>query len=97
MKLTAKFRLKNKVPFSIETLSGKQFRCGVCGEIFFKRDKLEKHLLTEKGKHIDKLKFPETHQNIAVTVIYVQNIRDITNPKYPRLTKGDKLLRFEKE
>ena len=97
MKLSAKFRLKNKLPFSIETLSGKQFRCGICGEIFFKRDKLEKHLLTEKGKPFDKLKFPELYRNIAVTVIYTQDIRDITNPKYPRLTKGDKLLRFKKE
>lgn len=91
-KLTAKFRIKDKVPFSIETLSGKIFRCGLCGIIFFSRDELEHHLPTEKGNIKENLKFPELDRNISINVIYTQDIRDLTNPKYPRLTKGDKLL-----
>lgn len=91
-KLTAKFRIKDKVPFSIETFSGKIFRCGVCGTIFFSRDELEKHLPNEKNNIFRDLKFPELDKNITISVIYTQDIRDLTNPKYPRLQKGDKLL-----
>lgn len=92
-KLTAKFREKNKVPFSIETFSGRIFRCGVCGNIFFSRDELDKHLIREKNTTYDQLKFPELDKNLTISVIYSQDIRDLTNPKYPRLQKGDKLLK----
>lgn len=92
-KLTAKFREKNKIPFSIETFSGRIFRCGVCGNIFFSRDELDKHLTREKNTTSDQLKFPELDKNLTINVIYSQDIRDLTNPKYPRLQKGDKLLK----
>lgn len=91
-KLTAKFREKNKVPFSIETFSGKIFRCGVCGTIFFSRDELESHLPSEKNKIYDQPKFPDLDRNLTISVIYSQDIRDLTNPKYPRLKRGDNLL-----
>lgn len=91
-KLTAKFRLKDKVPFSIETFSGKIFRCGVCGTIFFSREELDKHLPSERNKIYDQTKFPELDKNITISVIYTQDIRDLTNTKYPRLQRGDKLL-----
>lgn len=96
LKLTAKFRMKNQVPFSVETLSGKQFRCGVCGKVFYSREEIEKHLPSEKGKNYDNLSFPELDKNIELKVIYTQNIRDITNPKYPKLQKGDSLLKINK-
>jgi Zn-finger nucleic acid-binding protein len=92
LKLTAKFRMKDKVPFSIETLSGKQFRCGVCRGVYFSLEELEKHLRTEKNKDYDTLQFPEVDKNISINVIYTQDIRDLTNPKYPKLQKGDKLF-----
>ncbi|MGQ9643804.1 MAG: TFIIB-type zinc ribbon-containing protein [Ignavibacterium sp.] len=92
-KLTAKFRIKDKVPFSIETFSGKIFRCGVCGTIFFSRNELERHLPFEKNKIYDDLKFPEIDKNLTISVIYSHDIRDLTNPKYPKLQKGDKLLK----
>lgn len=91
-KLIAKFRMKEKIPFSIETLSGKIFRCGICGRIFFSRDDLDKHLHAEKNKDFDSLQFPELDKNISINVIYTQDLRDLTNPKYPRLHKGDKLF-----
>lgn len=91
-KLIAKFRIKDKVPFSIETFSGKIFRCGVCGKIFFSRDELERHIPLEKNKEYDMLKFPELDKNLTISVIYSQDIRDLTNPKFPRLQKGDQLL-----
>ncbi len=92
-KLTAKFRLKEKVPFSIETFSGKIFRCGVCGKIFFSREELDKHLPGERNKNYDELQFPELNRNLVISVVYTQDIRDLTNPKYPRLQKGDKMFK----
>lgn len=96
-KLTAKFREKNKVPFSIETFSGKIFRCGVCGKIYFSRDELENHLPSEKNKVYNKLQFPELNKNLTISVVYSQDIRDLTNPKYPRLKKGDKSIQIIKK
>ena len=92
LKMTVKFRVKNKIPFSIENLSGTQFRCGLCGKIFFSRDEIDAHLSSEKLTNYDKLQFPELDKNISVRVIYTQDIRDLTNPKYPKLKKGDKLF-----
>ena len=92
-KLTAKFRVKNNVPFSIETFSGKIFRCGVCGKIFFSREELDSHLPSEKNKDCKELQFPDLDRNIAINIIYTQDIRDLANPKYPRLQKGDKLFK----
>ena len=96
LKMKVKFRLKNKVPFSIENLSGTQFRCGVCGKIFFSRDEMDKHLMTEKFNENDELQFPELDKNLDVRVIYTQDIRDLTNPKYPKLKSGDMLLKTKK-
>lgn len=92
-KLTAKFRMKENVPFSIETLKGQIFRCGACGKIFFSREEIDKHLITEKNGIIDHLQFPELDKNISISVIYTQDIRDLTNSNYPKLQKGDKLLK----
>ena len=96
MKLNIKFRVKESVPFSIETLSGRQFRCGVCGKLFFDRDELDIHLKNETYDEGENLAFPELDRNISVMVLYTQDIRDRTNTKYPRLHKGDKLLNVEK-
>lgn len=94
-KLTAKLRVKNKVPFAIETLTGQQFRCGVCGNIYYHREELDKHLEHEQGNQFKKPHFPELDRNINVSVIYTQDIRDLTNPKYPRLVRGDQLLKLD--
>ena len=92
LKITVKFRLKNKIPFSIENLSGTQFRCGVCGKIYFSRDDIDRHLLKEKLNENDELQFPELNRNLDVRVIYTQDLRDLTNPRYPRLKRGDNIF-----
>ena len=94
-KLTVKLRIKNGVPFAIEKLTGTQFRCGVCGKVFWDRSELDRHLDKEKGFKADnkKLYFPEFDRNISLNAIYSGDLRDLTNPKYPRLVKGDKLFK----
>ncbi|NOX18919.1 MAG: C2H2-type zinc finger protein [Chlorobi bacterium] len=89
MRLNVKFRSRNGIPFSIERLSGTQFRCGVCGKIFFNRTDLEKHLKNESYAKKTKPAFPELNENISVGVLYSQDNRDRTNSKYSRLHNGD--------
>ncbi len=92
MKLNVKFRRKGGIPFSIENLSGRQFRCGVCGKLFFNRDELDIHLLKESYKDGAGFAFPPLDKNISVKVLYTQDVRDRTNIKYPKLHKDDKIL-----
>lgn len=96
-KIKVKLRTKNGIPFAIETLSGVQFRCGICGQVFLERSELEKHL---SSKDVSKLnesnfKFPEFNMNVLVKVIYTQDIKDVTNPDYPKLRKGEKFLKIK--
>jgi hypothetical protein len=95
-KLTAKLRTKNNIPFAIETLTGFQFRCGVCGKVFGKREELDKHLENENNIDFRNVQFPQINRNTKVSVIYTHDLRDLTNSKYPRLTKGDKLFQPNK-
>ncbi len=95
LKLTAKFRTKDGVPFAIETLSGRQYRCGICGKIFFDRKELELHLKNENPN--GNFNFPELNKNISINVIYTQDVRDLTNPKHPKLYKGESLLKLKDE
>ena len=96
LKITVKFRMKNKIPFSIENLSGTQFRCGVCGKVYFSREEIDRHLLNEMNVENAVLQFPELDKNLDIRVIYTQDLRDLTNPKYPKLKKGDNLLKTKK-
>ena len=95
MKLSVRFRKKDDVPFSIEQLSGTQYRCGVCGEVFLSRPELEKHLKREKSVPGNRLKFPRLNENIDVRVLYTQDLHDRTNPEHPRLKKGDQLFQVK--
>jgi len=64
--------------------------------VFWHREELDYHLIHESSGDSKNLQFPELDRNIAVRVIYTQDIRDLTNPKYPRLVKGDKLFTTKK-
>jgi len=96
MKITAKFRIKDGKPFSIETLSGHQFRCGICGKIFFNRSDMEKHLEQETHE-VEKLKFPKLNKNITVSVLYTADVKDITNPMHSKVKAGESILNLNRE
>jgi hypothetical protein len=74
MKLLAKFYEKDGVPFSIEKPTGMQYRCGVCGQVFFHKNEIEKHLKIEKNNTPFKsLKFPKFFEKISVNLYYFQD------------------------
>jgi len=94
MKLSVKFRTKGYVPFAIEKLNGIQYRCGVCGEVFFSRSHLDKHLRREKKVSSNKLKFPDLNKVVSVRVLYTQDLNDCINPEYPKLKRGDQIFQI---
>jgi hypothetical protein len=79
MILSAKFRVKDGVPYSIEKPTGTQFRCGACGEVFYHRKELDKHMKIEKKNiPIKEIKFPGINQRITVNLYYYQNTKEET-------------------
>jgi len=79
MKLSAKFREKDGVPYSIEKPTGTQFRCGVCGGVFYHKNELDKHLKYEKKNlPLKNLKFPRTNEKITVNLYYFQDTKEST-------------------
>ena len=89
MKLSVRFREKFGTPFSIEKLSGTQFRCGICGRIFYDRKELDVHLRNEAKRNDGKAVFPPLNKNVSVTVVYSLDVNEAVNPNRPRLNKGD--------
>ena len=95
-KMTVKFRKKNNVPYSIGKLSGTQFRCGNCGKVFFTRNEIDIHLNSEKPSGNRQRAFPELNKNLDLRVIYTQDIRDLTNPKFLKLKKGEEFFNYNR-
>ncbi|VAX27143.1 hypothetical protein MNBD_IGNAVI01-2302 [hydrothermal vent metagenome] len=95
MKASVRFRLKDNKPYSIEKISGYQFRCGICGKIFFTRNNLYKHLENEADMIPKKLKFPELNKNISVSLLYSADVKDLSNPKYVKVKLGEKFLKIK--
>jgi len=88
MKLSAKFRERDGIPFAIEKPTGTQFRCGVCGKVFYHRNELEKHLKIEKKNlPINKLNFPKFNEKIEVNLYYYQDTREATLINFEKFKK----------
>lgn len=94
-KIHARFRTRHGVPFAIEQLSGKQFRCRHCNEVFFTEKELDRHIRTVvslEGKRATKVasSSPQLSTNIDVRVLYTYDILDWTKRQWLKLKKGDK-------
>jgi len=93
-KLSVKFRKRNGIPYSIERLSGIQFRCRRCNGIFRTHAELDRHLeeeLRDDPRHANKVSSscPNLGDNTTVTVLYAIDIGDKMKKKYLHLKKGD--------
>jgi hypothetical protein len=77
-KVKVKFRKRNNVPFAIEKLTGVQYRCRVCNEIFLEKDELDKHLEIEyqRGAKDVSSNVPEVNSNLFVKVLYTLDLTD---------------------
>ena len=91
--IKAKFRKRNGVPYSIERLTGTQFRCRMCNTVFLKENDLNRHLLIESrsssSRKIDK-SAPKLHEMVNCRIYYGEDYLDaLKSVKLLWLKSGD--------
>jgi len=83
--LKVKFRKRNGVPFAVERLSGVQYRCRACNELFLEKEALERHLESKIENHrLNKLsaEAPQLNMNLMIKVIYIEDLLDSLKKEY---------------
>ena len=83
--LKVKFRKRNGVPFAVERLSGVQYRCRACNELFLEKEALERHLDAKIESHGFRKSSPEAphlNMNLMIRVIYVEDLLDSLKKEY---------------
>ncbi len=93
-KIHAKYRKRHGVPYAIEQLSGRQFRCRHCNEIFFSEKELDQHITSTKNAEGTSSRrvspaAPVLSSSILVNVLYTYDILDKMKRKWLRLKEGD--------
>jgi len=93
-KIHAKFRKRHGIPYAIEQLSGRQFRCRHCNKVFLREREIEAHLkgLTksdERGKTKVSSNVPDLSTTIEVRVLYTYDIVDKMKRQWLKLKSGD--------
>ena len=83
--LKVKFRKRKGVPFAVERLSGVQYRCRACNQLFLEKKDLDAHLEAKIenhrfGKSSDEA--PEIGRNLTVKVIYILDLLDSLKKEY---------------
>ena len=88
MKLSAKFRERDGIPFAIKKPTSTQYRYGDYDKVFYHRNELEKHLKIEKKNlPIKKLNFPKFNEKIEVNLYYYQDTREATLLNFEKFKK----------
>jgi uncharacterized C2H2 Zn-finger protein len=90
----AKFRRRWGVPYAIEQLSGRQFRCRHCDTVFFREKDLDahiEHVLESKDKSKSRVspEAPELSTTTDVHVLYTYEISDRLKRQWLKLKRGD--------
>lgn len=93
-RIHARFRKRRGVPYAIEQLSGRQFRCRHCNEVFIYEKDLEQHVRLvlkqeEGGKARVSPKTPVLSSNTEVRVLYTYDIMDKMKRQWLKLRSGD--------
>ena len=93
-KIHAKFRKRHGVPYAIEQLSGRQFRCRHCNKVFLREKEIEAHLRLvvtsdERGKAKVSPNAPDLSSTIEVRVLYAYDIVDKMKRQWLKLKSGD--------
>lgn len=83
--LKVKFRKRNGVPFAVERLSGVQYRCRACNELFLEKEALEIHLDAKIESHRfsrPSTEAPQLNMNLMIKVIYIEDLLDSLKKEY---------------
>ena len=90
----AKFRKRRGVPYAIEQLSGRQYRCRHCNTVFFREKDLDTHIervleSKDKGKSRVSPETPELSTTTDVHVLYTYEISDRMKRQWLKLKRWD--------
>ena len=92
--IKAKFRVRKGVPFAVERLTGVQYRCRKCNQVFINKNDFEKHLIKEintANKSYVNQKCPKIHDVILTNVYYNEDVHDALSSVNVKVFKsGDK-------
>jgi len=93
-KIHARFRRRHGVPYAIEQLSGKQFRCRHCNEVFFTEKELQHHISAlGKSREVSNYRVspasPALSSSIPLTILYTYDILDKMKRKWLKLKPGE--------
>lgn len=83
--LKVKFRKRKGIPFAVERLSGVQYRCRACNELFLERKDLERHLEAKMENHRfgkPSGEAPQLNANLMIKVIYIEDLLDSLKKEY---------------
>ncbi len=81
-KIKAKYREMFGQQYAIEQLSGKQYRCRHCNEVFYGEHELINHIKRTNCDKAKKMSVPEENMSVNVTVIYTTDFKDELKRKY---------------
>jgi hypothetical protein len=93
-RIHAKFRKRYGVPYAIEQLSGKQFRCRHCNEVYFSERELQQHIsnVVESGGKSNRrpsLASPALSSSVMMTVFYTYDITDRLKKEWLKMKPGE--------
>ncbi len=93
-KIHARFRKRYGIPYAIEQLSGKQFRCRHCNEVFLSEKELVRHITRVRDSRVVPKYYvspasPALSSSISLTVLYTYDILDKMKKKWLKLKPGE--------
>lgn len=93
-RIHAKFRRRNGVPYAVEQLSGRQFRCRHCNQVYLSEKELDHHIrqvVTTGGKKKSTVcrEAPELSSSVSLRALYAYDIMDKMKKKWLKLKRGD--------
>jgi uncharacterized C2H2 Zn-finger protein len=93
-KIHARFRRFHGVPYAIERLSGKQFRCRHCNKVFFSEKELQRHIAVvqdhgEDSNHKVAQTCPALSSSISLSVLYTYDLWDRMKKEWLKLRPGE--------
>lgn len=93
-KIHAKFRKRHGIPYAIEQLSGRQYRCRHCNEVFIYEKELEAHIRhvmksDEKARTRVHTSTPDLSSSVEIRVLYTYDIMDKMKRQWLKLKSGD--------
>jgi hypothetical protein len=90
-KIKARFRKYLGVPFAIEQLTGVQYHCRACNQVFLRQSEFDRHLRSEAKKQAansSAKECPQANLSTLVTVLFTRDVYDQMRKDFLHLPEG---------